>query len=386
VESGTFAAGSNPNSNEVLVDWGNSTTGRIWYREFNPAIANCEGFSDTLNITIYPEIIDTAVIVDALCNGDANGSITLDISGGKSGPYLVQWNNGMTGAQINGLAAGDYTAVITDELGCSITSQVYTVNEPDLLELLDAPVVVDARCFQETNGSIQVTAQGGTAPYRFNWTSEGFRRTTTDPMISGLPTGNYTLEVLDANNCSTIINNIFVDQPLLLEADIESLINDPVCPDAENGTAFIDAKGGTPDYQFFWSNNPTVDNQATDGLAQGIYTLEIFDANGCTANYTLEQTERDPNLFVPNAFSPNGDGVNDVFKPVADCDIVYSMQIFNKWGAIVFSTNNIEVGWDGTFNGASVQKGKYSYVIFWAAEINGVQVEQNIRGSLNIYQ
>jgi len=384
IEGGDFV--TSRFGSEVTVNWGNSTAGRIWYKEDNPLIVDCEGFSDTLNVTIYPEIVDTGIINDALCNGDANGSITLDISGGKGGPYQVIWDNGLIGTQINGLSAGNYTATITDALGCEVTSEVYTINEPDILEFAAAPTVVDIGCFQETNGSIQVNVQGGTAPYRYNWSREGFTRTTSDPLITNLAAGMYSLEVIDANDCAISLTNIIVEEPLLLEADIESLINDPVCPDAENGTAFIDAKGGTPDYQFFWSNNPTVDNQVAEGLAQGTYTLEIFDANGCSANYTLEQGERDPNLFVPNAFSPNGDGVNDVFRPVADCDIVYSMQIFNKWGAVVFSTNKIEEGWDGTFNGASVQKGKYSYVIFWSAEINGVQVEQNIRGSLNIYQ
>lgn len=386
IEGGTFTSDSNIASDEVFVDWGSSTSGRIWYREFNPLISDCEGFSDTVSVVIHPEIIESGIVIDALCNGDSNGSVVLTIEGGKGSNYTVNWDNGMTGASIDGLNAGEYTATITDELGCEITSQVYTVGHPDVLEFVNMGDVLDVRCFEESNGEISVSIQGGTAPYSFAWSGMGINRTTDVPMITGLKTGTYDVVATDVNGCSALLEGIFVDEPLLLQADIESLINDPVCPQAENGTAFIDAKGGTPDYQFYWSNDPTTDNQEATGLSKGEYTVRIVDANGCEATYPIEKGERDPKVFIPNAFSPNGDGINDEFKPVADCQVVYSMQIFNKWGTIVFSTTDITEGWDGTFNGGPVQYGKYSYVIFWAATINGVKFEENIRGSLNIYK
>jgi len=384
IEGGRFI--TNQNANEVFVDWGANTSGKIWYREFNPAISDCEGFSDTLNITVFPEITDSAVITHALCNGDANGTISLTVQGGKAGGYTADWSNGMTGLEITGLTAGDYTATIRDVLGCEITSQTYTVNEPDELILVNDPIPTPVRCFQEANGLIDVVVQGGTAPYRYTWTGEGIDRTTTVPQITDLRAGVYNVLVTDANGCQVGFDNIAVNEPLLLEADLNTLINDPVCPQAEDGIAFVDAKGGTPDYQFFWSNNPTSDDQEARNLSEGEYTLVIEDANGCTTTLTIEKGERTPKVFVPNAFSPNGDGENDEFKAVADCDVIYSLQIYNKWGAIVFSANDVDEGWDGNFQGSPAPDGKYSYVIFWAAEINGAEIEQNIRGTINIYR
>lgn len=386
VEGGSFTADSDPSSNEVFVDWGNASTGKIWYREFNPLISDCEGFSDVVEVTIYPEIQDTGSVVDALCFGDANGKITLDVTGGKNTGYIVLWDNGMTGLSIEGLAAGDYTASIRDALGCEITSQTYTVGEPDRLEFGASPVVQDVRCFQEANGEILLDVRGGTRPYTFNWTGENFSRTINQERITGLRSGSYNVEVVDANGCTISSGDIFVDQPPLLEADLETLINDPVCPQASDGTAFVDAKGGSPDYQFYWSNDPTVDEQEGSNMSKGTYSVLIQDSNGCTTSLTIDKTERDPKVFMPNAFSPNGDGINDEFKAVADCDVTYSLQIFNKWGTIVFSTNDVNEGWDGRFNGEFTPSGKYSYLVFWAATINGVDIEQNIRGTLNIYK
>jgi len=386
VVGGTFTPDSDPSSNEVFVDWGNSSTGRIWYREFNPAISDCEGFSDELDIIIYPEIVDTGVVTDALCNGDSNGSINLSIVGGKGTTYTVNWDNGMTGTLITGLPVGDYQATIIDELGCEVMSEVYTVNQPEVLEFNAQPDVMDVRCFEESNGQITVSVQGGTAPYQYRIEGNGVNRNSNSPTIPDLRSGSYDVTVTDANGCTATFENIFVDEPALLEADLETLINDPVCPQASNGTAFVYAKGGTPDYRFFWSNNDTEDNQEASNLSEGQYTVRIVDANDCSTTYTIEKAERNPNVFIPNAFSPNGDGVNDEFKAVADCDVIYSIQIFNKWGSIVFSTNDVNEGWNGDFQGAPAPDGKYSYVIFWSARINEVDVEQNIRGSLNIYR
>ena len=335
---------------------------------------------------IYSEILETGVVTDAMCNGDANGTIVLSLSGGKDDSYNVSWDNGMNGASISGLVAGDYAATIADALGCEITSQTYTVREPDVLEFVDTGSVLDVRCFQESNGEIDVSVVGGTNPYSYQWSGESVVKQTTSPSLTGLKTGTYSVTVTDANGCTTLLENIFVDEPPLLEADLETLLNDPVCPQASNGIAFIDAKGGRPDYQFFWSNNSTIDNQEASNLSKGEYTVRIVDANDCEDFLTIIKDEKDPKVFIPNSFSPNGDGLNDEFKPVANCDVTYSMQIFNKWGTIVFSTTNINEGWDGNFDGEPVQNGKYSYVVFWSATINNVVFEENIRGTLNIFK
>ncbi|OEK04351.1 T9SS type B sorting domain-containing protein [Roseivirga misakiensis] len=384
IEGGTILTDNS--LNEIRVQWPGPGTGKIWYREFNPAISDCEGFSDELEVIIYPEIISTPTITNALCNGDANGTISLTLSGGKPGNYSVSWSNGMMGQDITGLAAGDYVATITDALGCEIM-ETYTVTEPDVLAVSDMQLN-PVRCFQESNGSALILVGGGTTfangDYSYSWTGpNGFNTSTNTGQINGLRAGNYLVDIVDANGCETSATFV-IDEPALLEPDLETLINEPICPQASDGTAFIDAKGGTPDYQFFWSNNSSVDDRTASNLSKGRYTVRIVDANGCETSLAIEVEERFPRIFIPTAFSPNGDQTNDVFAPVTDCAIRFSMQIYNKWGAVIYSTDDVNDGWDGNFEGQEAPSGKYSYVIFYAGTLNDVAFEETYRGSVKL--
>ena len=98
----------------------------------------------------------------------------------------------------------------------------------------------------------------------------------------------------------------------------------------------------------------------------------------------LTVEERFPKVNLPNAFSPNGDGVNDVFRAVTDCELSFSMQVYNKWGTVVFSSENIQEGWDGTYQGQPAPAGKYSYIMFYVVEINNTTYEQTFRGSFEL--
>ncbi len=149
---------------------------------------------------------------------------------------------------------------------------------------------------------------------------------------------------------------------------------------------FIEAKGGTPDYQFYWSNAPTVNTQEGADFSKGAYNLRIVDAIGCETTLDFDVVEHFPKISIPNAFTPNNDGVNDVFKAISDCDLLFTMQIFNGWGEIIFSTQGTDDGWDGRFKGTKVQDGQYSYVIFYAGMVNGVSFEETRRGSFKLFR
>jgi len=383
IEGGSILSGAN--SNEITVAWQGVGNGRVWYREFNPDISDCEGFSDQREVVIYDDILVTGAITNVSCNAGSDGTLSLTISGGKPGVYTVSWDNGMTGADINGLPAGDYMATINDEIGC-VANITLTVTEPPLL-VITSSNVQDVRCFQESNGAIFLDISGGTpfsdGSYRYNWTGASINSNTTVPEITGLVDGNYSVVVEDANGCQTTMD-FTINEPALLEPDLETLINLPICPDASNGTSFVEAKGGTPDYQFFWSNDPATDQQEGMNFSRGNYTVRIVDANGCETSLPVEVTERFPRIYVPNAFSPNGDGENEEFKAVTDCDLTFSMQIFNEWGAIIFATTDIFNGWDGTLEGQPAPVGKYSYIIFYSGSLNGASFEETLRGTLRL--
>lgn len=371
--------------NQVNVKWNGPGVGQIWYREFNPGISNCEGFSERLIVTIYEEIRTVPTITNVLCNGESNGTISLAISGGKPGDYQVEWDNGFSGENISGLAIGNYTATITDALGCEFI-ETFSVTQPDVLEVSDVEATATL-CFQEPTGQAEMIVTGGTpfsnGEYMYRWESNGNVITTDSRMVSGLKGGNYTVTVTDLNGCQASTDFV-VSEPIQLEADLETLLNPSICPQSSNGTAFIDAKGGTPDYQFFWSNNSNVDDPNATNLSKGSYSVRIVDANDCEATLNINVTERFPRVSVPNAFSPNGDGLNDDFKPVTDCSLPFSMQVYNKWGAIVFSSEDVSVGWDGRFEGQEAPSGNYSYIIFYTVTINNKTIEESNKGSVKL--
>lgn len=131
---------------------------------------------------------------DALCAGDANGSISITVAGGTA-PYSFSWSNGATTEDLTGLAAGTYTGTITDSLGCVLVSPDLTVGEPDSLSVaLDA--LSDVACPDDTDGSISISVAGGTAPYSFLWDNGA-----TSEDLSGLGVGSYVGTITDANGC-----------------------------------------------------------------------------------------------------------------------------------------------------------------------------------------
>ena len=204
VEGGSFINGINT-GNEVRVKWNGVGSGRIRYLESNPLVPDCDGYSDYLNVTIYPAIESTPVITNVSCNGLADATIQLNVSGGKPGVYTAEWDNGMSGLTISGLPAGDYTATITDEAGC-VLIETYTVTEPDVLEIRDNNVTLNpVRCFQESNGSINLDIIGGTpnaqGKYFINVKNNSLDRNFTEQIVTGLPAGEYEVTVTDVNGC-----------------------------------------------------------------------------------------------------------------------------------------------------------------------------------------
>ncbi|NVJ45850.1 MAG: SprB repeat-containing protein, partial [Cytophagia bacterium] len=228
-----------------------------------------------------PEIIPSANIDDALCNGDANGSIDLSVSGGVA-PYSYSWSNGATTQDISGLAAGSYTVTITDAAGCTDVSS-YNVGEPLVLTL--SPNVTNVACFSDATGMIESNVSGGTAPYNYVWSSGA-----TSADISSLSAGSYNLTVTDANGCTVTQNGITVSEPAMALSKLSEAKANPSCAGGNDGSVAINMQGGTAPYTYSWSNG---DNTATaTGLTAGMHTVTVTDNAGCTYNETF--TLNDP--------------------------------------------------------------------------------------------
>lgn len=231
----------------------------------------------------------TANITDIQCFGMTNGAIDLTITGGVE-PYIIDWTgpNSFTSTDedISDLEPGDYSVVVTDDAGC-VSSETFTVNEPGELAL-DADIT-DIFCNGGNDGAIDLMVFGGTADFTFDWTGPN-AFTSTDEDITGLEPGDYTVQVTDANLCTTEATYSIVESTLL---DLEVDFTDVLCAGEMNGTVDLTVNGGTAPYDFAWTGPGTFtsDNEDLTGLGAGDYTVVVTDDLGCSAELTITITE-----------------------------------------------------------------------------------------------
>lgn len=248
--------------------------------------ANGCNFTIPFSISEPPAIdIDMVTQENVSCAGENSGSITVNATGG-SGGFTYEWNTtpASTGSTLSNIPAGFYTVVVEDSNGCS-DSLVIEITEPDTLT---AAVVSQSNpsCNPSSDGSIEVEAVGGTAPYSYVWNTVPLTQGAT---LSGIGSGTYEVTITDANGCSTQLTmELTAPDPLIITLDS---VENVLCNGAATGSASVSVAGGTPGYSFSW-NDPA--NQATStatGLPAGSYTVIVTDNNGCTAQLSVTLTE-----------------------------------------------------------------------------------------------
>lgn len=211
-------------------------------------------------------------VTNEICGG-ANGAIDVEVTGGVA-PLTYSWDSGQTTEDLSGLSSGTYTLTITDNSGCSITAGPYTVNNSSGTLSATLNSSTDETC-SNGGGSIDIDVTGGATPYSYSWSSG---QTTED--ISGLSAGTYTLTVTDNNGCSDDVTVTIVNDPGTLEI-FNFFVTDETCGNG-SGAIDINVVGGTPGYNFSWSNGPTTED--ISGLSAGTYNVTVTDAVGCQVN------------------------------------------------------------------------------------------------------
>ncbi len=230
----------------------------------------------------------TASANDVVCNGQTNGSIDVNITGGVAG-YTIEWNTIPpttlnTGSQagtgtfnIGGLAAGDYSITVTDNAGTEVIIPSTTVNEPGLLGVnLDQ---TQPLCNGDATGSItaEVFLDGvlitPDASYSFTWNPS----LGTGQTLSNIPSGAYALTVTDGNGCEATASTTLSQPPAISGAISET---NAACVGVNNGSANISASGGTGTLSYLWDSGQTT--PSITGLAPGNYVVTVTDDNNCT--------------------------------------------------------------------------------------------------------
>jgi hypothetical protein len=272
---------------------------------YSVTITDANGCTKTASATVNQStanITVTGTATNVTCNGGNNGAVNLTISGGTT-PYTYSWTGGATSKNISGKIAGTYTVVVTDANGCS-KAATFTITQPNAIVL--SAVATNVSCHGNGNGSIDLSVNGGTAPYTYNWNlgsnnnssytwwwwwwcnSNNNNNTASTQDVSGLDAGSYSVTVTDANGC-TATGSYTITEPSTLSVNVSK--TNVSCKDGNNGTITLNVNGGTAPYTYSWSNNATTQN--LNNLTAGSYSVTITDANGCTENATV-------NIYQPN--------------------------------------------------------------------------------------
>lgn len=227
--------------------------------------------TDTIIVTVNPIPSISFASTSPLCFGSSDGSIQSTVTNGL-GVYDYLWNNGDTDALADNIPAGSYSLTVTDSTsGCTRTDSTM-LTEPALLQVALSSSVTDLLCFGDQNGSFDLTVTGGTTAYTYLWNDND---TTEDRTALGA--GIYSLTVTDANGCADSSFTDTVTTPSAIA--VSGVTTDALCFGDQNGTIDLTVSGGTPVYTFLWNDSDV--NEDRTGLAAGMYSVSVTDANGC---------------------------------------------------------------------------------------------------------
>ncbi len=227
-------------------------------------------------VVTQPEIIVNVQTENTVC-GQTNGEIDLTVSGGTA-PYTYDWAN-VAGtnnpSDLFNLAAGTYIVTVTDSKQCTAVVEVNItqVGGPQLTTAVTA-----VSCNGTATGSIDLSVNGGVAPYTYNWLH---LNATNEPQdLTNLVAGTYAVTVTDASGCQ-IVTAVTVTQPLAVTPVLNS--QNVSCGNISDGSIDLSVSGGTAPYTYNWSHITTgSEPQDVSGLSAGFYTVTVTDANGCT--------------------------------------------------------------------------------------------------------
>ena len=304
----------------------------------------CTGGLTGLVLTQPAQIYVAVSAISGSCASNATGQLNAVVTGGSS-PYHYAWSDNKATANISGLPAGNYAVTVTDANQCTQTANAVVNTYPGV----SGNGFTHPLACQNAKGEITMQVTSGNAPYTFKW-SDG---DTTQDLYNVHP-GTYTVTVHDANGCS--FDTTFT---------IENLNSFNVHASGGGtivlgGSVELNATGdGSNQTVYSWSPGASLSciicpNSMAQPVETTIYTVVGTDTNGCVASDTVSvQVIEDHTIWVPNAFTPNGDGNNDVFKVYGNKAGIHSIEvkIFDRWGEKVFESENPDFEWDGTYKG-----------------------------------
>ena len=326
----------------------------------------------------------TVSVSNPACFGGNNAFISVDVTGGTD-PYNYTWNTqpSQSGATATNLPAGTYELTVSDVNNCSATVSA-TVTDPVAITITTNPT--NSKCYNTATGSVEVIATGGRPPYVYELNGV----TQASNIFTGLGVGTHIIAVRDVNGCEAtssfeilspvpVTVDLVAPEQVILQGMTTQLIananspNSPIIhymwePGADSIFNFDNCADATNCF------NPHVTPFYTT-----TFTVTVMNADSCYASDTATiVVEVEPKAFIPTAFTPNGDGLNDRFE----FDILgatnLNIQIYDRWGHKIYDNpsqaNGITGanGWDGKFDGKVLPFDTYVWqmkITYWNGQV-----------------
>ena len=364
--------GGNPlnGSGNLAANNTNAFINNLQAGNYRITVTDSYGIVGTINFTItQPPALNASIALsdyenfNISCAGGNDGTATASAVGG-TGPYSFAWNTGLNSATIEDLAANTYIVTVTDQNGCTATTQA-SLSAPQPLDV--AAEVTDPLCFGDLEGFINVSSvSGGVGPFVYALNNGPF---TVSPVFGNLGIGTYAIQVQDANGCETEITET-VNQPQELIVDLG--------PDVQislGDSIRLPAQTTYPVVSYTWKIDPALScTDCYDPVVRPFETasflVAVTDENGCADTDAITIfVAKNRNVFIPNVFSPNGDGFNDVLYIQAGAEVasIRAFKVFNRWGEELiqldnFQPNDPDYGWDGTHRGQLMNAAVFVYI------------------------
>jgi gliding motility-associated-like protein len=312
----------------------------------------------TITVTQPPPFRFNASIISPTCEGFKNGSVTIAGTGGTPAyVYAMDPNPYKSTFVFDNLGEGTYLFHVQDNNLCVYDTTIVLNGYPHID--IGVPTVVPPSCFGFSNGVITMNSTGGVDPLTYHMMKPS--RTNNTGVFDSLKKGTYTVNITDSKGC-TKDTTIIVTEPPLLQVVSKATPNDCLGKDDE-GTVTSIVDGGTPPYSYEWSSGQHSD--AITGVGNGAYWVTVTDAGGC-ADSALAVVEYDDccKPYIPDAFTPNGDGKNDIFRLRWKGDVSkLQFSIYNRFGERVFVSYQADIGWDGMYHGKPADMDVYFYYV-----------------------
>lgn len=318
----------------------------------------------------FPTLNDLAKqIVDEQC-GNSNGSIkNIQVSDATT----FRWFNASnvqvgTAKDLVNVKAGFYYLIASQIGGCEVISPMYEIKKIDISYKVKNAILTGAAC-GKTNGSIVVTAFETEVPTQFSWLDANDKEVSKDRNLVGAIPGTYRLFGDNGLGCKTLAGTFTIEATtdFVIHTNKLSILNTD-CAKDEGSIINVSVSGGTApfSYQWFDVNDQEVGTKSDLlNVPSGTYYLKITDVKGCVVRSDTFTIPPSPfNAKIADTFSPNGDGINDVWRiPGLTGLSDFEIKIFNRQGNMVFYTKNQAKDFDGKYNNVDLPVGIYYYVI-----------------------